>query len=138
MYNLENIGKRLRTVREMFKYTQRRMAGMVNIQEVTYKKNEKGLHLVHLKSLERLHEDLNISIEWVLFGNGPIYWQDIRAKKEEVKDAGLMKRDIFREEVAEMIDILERIPVIRHSVMGHYQDCKIRYKDLLAEAAESK
>ncbi|MCX6583610.1 MAG: helix-turn-helix transcriptional regulator [Candidatus Aminicenantes bacterium] len=133
MLNNENIGKRLRQVREIFKFTQRRMAEVVRIQESTYKKNEKGLHHLNINSLDQLHDELGVSAEWLLFENGPIYWKDIRAKEDESKQAGLATKDLFTEEVEEMIEMLRLVPMIRHSVMGHYQDCKIRYKDLIAE-----
>jgi transcriptional regulator with XRE-family HTH domain len=133
MLNNQNIGKRLKQVREFFKFTQRRMAEVVRIQESTYKKNEKGLHHLNINSLDQLHDELGVSAEWLLFENGPIYWKDIRAKEDENTQAGLLKKDIFMEEVEEMIEMLKQAPIIRHSVMGHYQDCKIRYKDLIAE-----
>jgi len=133
MLNNQNIGKRLKQVREFFKFTQRRMAEVVRIQESTYKKNEKCVHLLNINTLERLHDELGVSAEWLLFENGPIYWKDIRAKEDENTQAGLLKKDIFMEEVEEMVEMLKQVPMIRHSVMGHYQDCKIRYKDLIAE-----
>ncbi|HLP47144.1 MAG TPA: helix-turn-helix transcriptional regulator, partial [Candidatus Kapabacteria bacterium] len=133
MLNSENIGKRLRRMREFFKFTQHRMAEVLKIQESTYKKNEKGLHLFNLITLDQLHDELGISTEWLLFGNGPIYWQDIRAKADDSKDAGLMKKDLFIEEMEEMVETLKKVPMVRHLVMGRYQDCKIRYKDLIAE-----
>ncbi len=138
MLNIKNIGKRLRQVREFFKFTQHRMAEVLKIQDVTYKKNERGLHLVNMNSLERLHDELGVSAEWLLFENGPIYWKDIQAKEDESKQAGLLRKDLFMEEVEEMVEMLKQVPMIRHSVMGHYQDCKIRYKDLIAEVTGSK
>jgi transcriptional regulator with XRE-family HTH domain len=133
MLNIKNIGQRLRQVREFFKFTQHRMAEVLKIQDVTYKKNERGLHLVNMHSLERLHDELGVSAEWLLFENGPIYWKNIREKEDENKQAALLERDLFMEEVEEMVEMLKQVPMIRHSVMGHYQDCKIRYKDLIAE-----
>ncbi len=114
------------------------MAEVLKIQDVTYKKNERGLHLVNMNSLERLHDELGVSAEWLLFENGPIYWKDIQAKEDESKQAGLLRKDLFMEEVEEMVEMLKQVPMIRHSVMGHYQDCKIRYKDLIAEVTGSK
>jgi transcriptional regulator with XRE-family HTH domain len=58
MLNSENIGKRLRQVREFFKFTQQRMAEIVRLQESTYKRNEKGSHLLNMNSLDQLHDEL--------------------------------------------------------------------------------
>lgn len=133
MLNNENIGKRLRQVREFFKFTQRRMAEVLRVQESTYKKNEKGVHRLNLNCLGQLHDELGVSAEWLLFENGPLYWKNIREKEDESKQAAPLKQDLFKEEVEEMVEMLKQVPMIRHSVMGHYQDCKIRYKDLIAE-----
>jgi len=134
MINIVNIGKRLKQVRESFKYTQRRMADIIRVQDGTYKKNERGIHLVNVNSLDQLHTELGVSVEWLLFENGPISWKDIQAKKDE---ENLQKQDLFKEEVEEMIEMLRRVPMIRHSVMLHYQDCKVRFKDLVAEARDN-
>ncbi|MDQ1351359.1 MAG: Helix-turn-helix protein [Acidobacteriota bacterium] len=134
MINIVNIGKRLKQVRESFKYTQRRMADIIRVQDGTYKKNERGIHLVNVYSLDQLHTELGVSVEWLLFENGPVFWKDIQAKKEEENPR---KEDLFKEEVAEMIEMLRRVPMIRHSVMLHYQDCKVRFKDLVAEARDN-
>ncbi|MCU0288330.1 MAG: hypothetical protein MUF15_18295 [Acidobacteria bacterium] len=109
------------------------MAEVVRIQESTYKRNEKGSHLLNMNSLDQLHDELGISAEWLLFENGPVYWKDIRAKEDEGKEAGHLKKDLFMEEMEEMVKMLKQVPMIRHSVMGHYQDCKIRYKNLIEE-----
>ncbi|MCU0289317.1 MAG: helix-turn-helix domain-containing protein [Acidobacteria bacterium] len=74
MLNSENIGKRLRQVREFFKFTQQRMAEVVRIQESTYKRNEKGLPLLNMNSLDQLHDELGIT-RIVKSGINPI--QDI-------------------------------------------------------------
>ncbi|MDQ1350772.1 MAG: Helix-turn-helix domain, partial [Acidobacteriota bacterium] len=67
MINNENIGKRLKQVRDIFKFTQRRMAEMLRVQESTYKKNEKGLHRLNINTLDQLHDELGVSAEWLLF-----------------------------------------------------------------------
>lgn len=133
MLNNENMGKRLKQVREILKITQRRMAEVLRVRESTYKKNEKGLHRINMNTLDQLHDELGVSAEWLLFETGPIYWNNIRAKEDENRQAALLERDLFKEEVEEMVEILKQVPIIRHSVMGHYQDCKMRYKDLIAE-----
>ncbi len=133
MLNNENIGKRLKQVREISKFTQRRMAEMLRVQDSTYKKNEKGVHRLNMNCLDQLHDELGVSAEWLLFENRPVHWKNIQAKQDESKQAALLERDLFTEEVEEMVEMLKQVPMIRHSVMGHYQDCKIRYKDLIAE-----
>jgi transcriptional regulator with XRE-family HTH domain len=128
MINAENIGKRLRQVREFVKYTQFQMSQLLRIQLGTYKKNEKGIHLIGLHTLGQLHKELGISAEWLLFENGPIYGKDILDKSTVNKEGN---RDSFEEEVEEMTQIMKKVPMIRYSVMLHYQDCKVRFKDLI-------
>ena len=136
MINIENLGKRLRIIREFFKFTQQQMADVLQMNPSTYKNNERGLHAIQINNLEPLHNELGISVEWLLFEKEPFLWKDIQII--EKKEDNLQRKDLFMEELNEMKEILERVPIIRHSVMGHYQDCKIRYKDLIAETMTNK
>ena len=131
MINFVNVGKRLRIVREFFKFTQQQMANVLKMNLATYKKNERGIYAIKTNNLEQLHNELGVSLEWLLFEKDPFLWKDIQFI--EKKEDNLLRKDLFVEEMNEMKEILERVPIIRHSVMGHYQDCKIRYKDLIIE-----
>lgn len=128
MIYIENIGKRLRKVREMAKNTQFQMSQLLRIQHGTYKKNERGIHLLSLHTLGQLHKELGVSAEWLLFENGPMYWQDIQDKSTVNEKAN---QDSFELEAEEMIRMMKKVPMIRYSVMLHYQDCKVRFKDLI-------
>lgn len=128
MINIEDIGKRLRQVREIFKHTQLTMSQILRLEYGTYKKNERAIHLISIHTIGQLHQQLGISAEWLLFENGPIYWEDVQ---EKITADEKVNQDLFQEEVEEMIKVMKKVPMIRHSVMLHYQDCKIRFKDLI-------
>jgi transcriptional regulator with XRE-family HTH domain len=129
---LESISSRLRQIRQQLGCGQYRMAQMIGIGEMTYGKNERGLHLPTTRHLMALHHRLGISIEWFLFGHGPMYWEEIRDKKDDHLD------DSFAREVNEMISLMERIPLLHHSIMMHYQQFKIDNKTLIREHLEEE
>jgi DNA-binding XRE family transcriptional regulator len=124
----EEVGKRLRQIRRHFGYQQDRMAQLIEISKVTYGKNERGLHLPETLTLVSLHKQLGVSVEWLLFNRGSMFWKGEPQEKSSV--------DFFTQEVEEMIDLMKRIPLLRHSVMMHYQQFKIDHKELLQEAQE--
>jgi hypothetical protein len=43
-------------------------------------------------------------------------------------------KDLFTREVEEMIELMKRIPLLRHSILMHYQQFKIDHQELIREA----
>jgi transcriptional regulator with XRE-family HTH domain len=109
------------------------MGKMIGIGEMTYAKNERGLHLPSSTSLILLHRRLGISIEWLLFGHGPMYWKDIREEKKTNREL-----ESFNKELNEMISLMKRIPLLHHSIMTQFEKFKIDNKELIREHMEEE
>lgn len=125
----ERLGSRLSQVREYLGYSQDKMARLLNIGKATYSKNERGLHLPVTQTVMSLHHSLGISAEWFLFGSGPMLWKDIESKKEAHPAA-----ERFGREVTEMLSLMERIPLFRHSLMLYFQKLKMEHHALLQDS----
>lgn len=125
---LESISSRLRQIRHHLNYGQNKMSQMIGIGQMTYGKNERGLHLPNTTTLISLHQRLGISIEWLLFGHGPMYWQEIREKNKDSQEL-----ESSNQELNEMISLMKRISLLYHSIMMHYQKFKIDNKALIRE-----
>lgn len=120
------LGSRLLQVREHFGYSHAKMARMLGIMKVTYGKNERGLHLPTTPTVLALHRQLGISAEWFLFGHGPMFWKDVQMEKKPAND-------LFSGELQEMISLMEHIPLLRHSIMMHYQKFKLDHREVIQE-----
>jgi hypothetical protein len=87
-------------------------------------------------TLSALHHRLGISAEWFLFGCGPMFWDKALAPQ----GAEVSAAEPFNKELSEMISLMERIPLVRHSIMLYFQKLKIDHQELiqahLTEAAE--
>ncbi len=131
----KDIGSRLRQVRDHFGYSQDKMSEIMGIKKVTYSKNERGLHLPTSEGLLDLHRRLGISVEWLLFGCGPMWWEELQDKKKKRDEI-----DALSPELREMIALMGRVPMMNHSVMLHFQQFKAANQELirahLAEAGE--
>ena len=61
-------GKRLKKLRESLGYTQEKMAEVLEVSVTLYKKMEKGSYNISVKTLRRLKEKFNVSIDYIMFG----------------------------------------------------------------------
>ena len=136
LINAAPIGRRLKEVRKYFGYKQGKMAELLGITMDAYGKNERGTHLVQTDSLHAVHEKLGVSMEWLLFNRGSMFWNADIMKKG--KKGGKREEILFSSEVDEMIDLMKRVPFLRYAVMGYYQKFKIENKHLVTEILEKE
>jgi transcriptional regulator with XRE-family HTH domain len=123
------IYERLRKIREHFGYTHAEMAAIFGISESGYKKKENGISDPSISSLSSIDAELGISIDWLLFDRGPMFSKDLDNKASEKKQGN----DLFLRELEDMVYLMERVPLLRHSVMGYFQRFKMKYKDFIDE-----
>jgi transcriptional regulator with XRE-family HTH domain len=124
-------GERLRQIRHHFGYSQDRMAELMSLSKITYAKNERGVSLPSLQTLFVLNSQFGISVEWFLFNQGAMFLKDRDMKKTEKK-----VENVFSPDVEEMLFLMRQIPVLRHSVLCHFENFKIDRKDLIRELYE--
>jgi transcriptional regulator with XRE-family HTH domain len=110
------------------------MSSLIGISESGLKKNEAGKTYPSFYTLFNLSAQFGISMEWFLFGRGPMFWKEIGVKKVEANEKQV--NDLFAQEVEEMVSLMKQIPLLRHSVMGHYQQFKVDKKDFIREELE--
>ncbi len=140
------LGSRLKEIRNRYGHTRDRMADLMGIRTVTYDTNEKGRHIPTLFSIMSLDKRLGISIDWLLFGRGPMSrqgeqeklrrQQELEAQQRKLEEE--QEKDVFSREVEEMIETMKRVPLLRHAVMGYYQRFKIKNKELLTQHQQTE
>ncbi len=78
-----------------------------------------------------LHSRLGVSLEWFLFERGPMFWKP----EEKSWEFGLDNR--IPPELNDMVELMNKIPLLNHSIMLRFQELKIQHKDLIREALET-
>jgi transcriptional regulator with XRE-family HTH domain len=112
---LREIGSRLKELRKHLDYSRDRMAAFFEITPNGYGKNESGETFPRLPSLRRLSEELNISMDWLIFKRGAMYFQESQPGitiKEE-KKTGLEET---MPDVRELLEYMEQDPQFKYEV----------------------
>lgn len=120
---ITNVGNRLLKLREQLELSPGEMAARLGVSSSSYYKNENGETLPGMISVFRLHKDLKLSIDWLLFGTGEMYLPDEQQiqEKEAAKTPPAVK---FNPELAELIANLEEDPLLRHEIMVYFYKYK--------------
>lgn len=127
---LEAIGSRLKKVRFTLGYSQEKMAPHLGVQRTGYAKNEKGETLPGLYALTVLANNFKISLDWLLCNKGPMYY------KEKGAEQGF-GMEVIKEDVQELLQYMDRIPLLRYEVLSFFQRFKVENKELITSTDET-
>ncbi len=143
---LQEVAGRLKELREHLNYSRKEMAARLGVTRNGYTKNENGDTLPGIPSLRRLSRDLDISMDWLLFNRGPMYFpeklpEEPEPPKEEIKEEPPEKEEENKAprieeimpDVRELLDHMEKDPLFRHKVLLDFYT----YKKETEKAEES-
>jgi transcriptional regulator with XRE-family HTH domain len=128
---LQEIGKRLRRLRKDLNYSLEVMSRKLGVSKSGYYKNEGGITFPQLNTLHLLFYDFNISLDWLIFNQGPMYYKE---KQQEIELAGSKKKngtlglEDKSPEVRELLDSMEHDPLLRHELLVYFYKYKNRQK----------
>lgn len=129
-----NIAARLREIREHLRFSQKEMGGQFGMKENTYGKTETGYTAPSLKLLYMLATGLKISLDWLICGRGTMFY-GTPEEKETVEKA---EKDELSKEIDEMSELIEKLPLARHLILGYFQKFKVDYNDVIQKELEKK
>ncbi len=145
------IRERIKKLREKHGYNKHDMADFLGMAPSTYSKYELGLNFFSMHTMRRISGKLDVSIDWLLFGRGAMYIKDNeRRQKELEKEVELLKGRLEAErkkheaqrkeresvpresdsprvsnpEVRELLEVMDRVPMLYHEIMLHFQKFK--------------
>lgn len=125
----ENLSRQLKQVRKELNVSQEEMGRVLGLKRSGYGKMERGDTLPGARVLFILSSKYGVSIDALLSGRGVLF------KKK--KGAGVPNGSVGEE--AELIALMRRVPLVRHSVMGHFQRFKLENRDIIdAELEKTK
>jgi transcriptional regulator with XRE-family HTH domain len=122
------MGRRLVELRKHYGCSQKEMAEKVELSINTYRKNERGMNYPSVLIIDRLRNRLGVSLEWYLFGRGPVFWADVIDAREKIAS-----NDVLGQEIEEMTGMIKKVPIIRHALLLYFQELKVKHKEIIRE-----
>jgi transcriptional regulator with XRE-family HTH domain len=122
---LNSIGQRLLKLRQHLRHSRPEMAARLKITVNAYGKNETGVNFPDLDSLHCLSVDFGVSMDWLLFGNEPMFIRERQKAVEMEKNAADMGKQFndlkvemehLREQMSEKDNELLRLKDIAETV----------------------
>lgn len=138
------ISERLIRIRESFKYSRSQMAGAIGSTESSYYKNEIAKTSPDLVNYYSIAQAFNVSLDWLIVGRGEMFYKETapapepgaRPKSTRVKgsrDQPALMGEGLRQDVKELLDHMEHIPMLRYEVLSMFQHFKANNKEMVAE-----
>ncbi len=83
----KEVSNRLKDLRRLWKYGLPQMAEQLGITVNAYRKNEHGDTLPNWESQLRLLNKGNVSMDWLLYGKGPMHFDQKKKAADVIKEA---------------------------------------------------
>lgn len=108
-------GNRLIQLRKHLGYAPGDMARKLDMQRPGYFKNERGETFPSLKTLDILQRDWGVSMDWLLFGKGPMFFKEAPKSVRALTAAP---------EIQELLTHMAEDPKLKHGVMLYFLEQK--------------
>jgi transcriptional regulator with XRE-family HTH domain len=129
---MKDIGYKLSKIRQSFKFKPVKMAGRLGVERSSYARNEYGQTPPKLMTLYNLATHFNISLNWLLLNEGPMHLKE----KETPKEPEQIPEPA--DEVKAMVEIMEKVPVLRYKVLLNFHNLKEEHKEMIEAAMKDK
>ena len=139
--SLKNIfSSRIIELHRSLNYSTKKMGECLRASSTSYLRYEQGKTLPGLPGLYSIAEKLGISLDWLVCGKGPVYYKE-KEKTDQVEESAKEKMNILQEflpgfsqdEINDFMELMSRIPLLRHEVLVFFYKFKEEHKDLVAE-----
>jgi transcriptional regulator with XRE-family HTH domain len=148
---LQNIGSRLLGIRTSLRVRKTEMANRLGISISGYFKNEKGENCPDITTFQVLADQFDLSLDWLIMGRGEeIYKSPAEIKEELVKEMEVAQleeaapepdiepgKEGLRDDIKELIDHMEHIPLLRYEVLTMFHKFKESKKNMVEETMKT-
>jgi transcriptional regulator with XRE-family HTH domain len=124
-----SLGLKLKQIQEIFNKSGAQMAEILYCDRVSYFRNEKGQNIPNIFTIYNLATQLDISLNWFLLDEGPMYIREIAS----VKDVESVSRPLT-EDLKELFEHMERLPLLRHDILLRFQQFKEEHPLMVEKA----
>lgn len=135
---LKEFSYKLRELRRSLGYNSRKMAGFFGTGKTNYYRYENGKVFPGFWGLRYIANSLGISLDWLVCGKGPVYYKEVKEEKViEEKEEGPSAPGVETadEEIKNLVESMERIPLLRHEILVYYYKFKEKHKEMVEPAA---
>jgi transcriptional regulator with XRE-family HTH domain len=141
---------RLKQLRRSLSYTGEEMAARMGVSEGAYRKYEGGIRFPSPPGLRRLARKIDVSMDWLLFEKGPMYYsgkspnqelereiERLKGQLEEARRRTGEREAVHRKELEdqaqrlrlsrelqELVDYMNKNSILYHEVLAHFQRFK--------------
>ncbi len=131
---LRNIGEKLRKIREPLRFSHLEMADGLNAGRSSYTRYESGETAPRVTVLYKLGKDYGISLDWLFLDNGPMYLKEKEEITGPASPPSPKTLQAMREDVEELIEHMERIPLLHYEVLALFHRFKEDRKKMVQAA----
>lgn len=131
----KEVGARLRKVRKTLGFTQNKMVSYFEIGRANYSRIEKGEIFPGAAILNVLRSQLNVSLDWLIANTGEMFIRDMLAKSNG--DSQTIRLGDYPDEIKDLLIHLDKVPMVKHAVLGFFIEYKARNKKLIAPVLEN-
>lgn len=122
------IGARLRAIREKSTLSQEQFAVKLGVVRSTYSRAERGECFLSVEGMQSLAKDLNVSINWLLLGQGEMFLRKPTISEEALDFANESS------EVEEHLLLMKRLPLFKYFVLQNFMRFKTDNSQLVIDA----
>ena len=124
---LKEMRHKLSQLRQNQKDTISQMADRLGVWRSTYVRNENGETPLSYKAMSAMVDHYGVSLDWLVVNKGPMYY-----KEKELKNEPPLNPDF-----KELIEHMERIPMLKHEMLLSFCKFKEDRKGLVEAAMKN-
>ena len=128
---MENFSKRITELRQAMHLSRKKMAAFFNTAEVTYRRYEQGLMMPGFFSLYAAGVKLGVSVDWLVYGRGPVYYKVIEEKVEKQS-----VQETLTPEVLNLFEHIKRVPMVRNEMLSYFYKIRIEHEETIVKEME--
>ncbi len=133
---LVDVGDKLRKARKPLKYSENEMADRLDAYRTSYHRYERGETSPQLTALYELARTFDISLDWLIADKGPMYYKEKQVKEKPGPAADTPQA--VREDINELLEHMEQIPLLRYEVLVMFHKFKEDRKEMVEAAMKNK
>lgn len=144
--NSDNLVIRLKEIRNKLSLTQEKMAVQMGVSYSSYIKYERGMRFPSLPGLRKLALESDVSMDWLIFGKGPMFYSGKRLNaeldqlQEQLEQTRLYIETLKAEHQNELENQAQQMalePELQELIDGMKQD-DVLYHEILATFSRLK
>lgn len=127
----KEIGQRLRKFRKHLKLNQGELSVYLDIGRADLSSTERGRIYPTVYVLYLLKTKFNVSLNWLLFNEGEMFYTPPRKFRE---NTGLSP---LNEDIKDLFFCIENIPMVKHAVLSFFYEFKVKNQFLIEDTLKA-